>query len=160
MITRRVREDTKLLRFTSLRLQEIVAMQASVTTLHVSAVWAFDLHQLVFSVVFLLLIKYNVCGLRSIESFIEAFARWIIYFVSCCWKLAKLVIFVVLVTKLFFPNFRPFSILPRATKFLKRIACNRTLSYLNDFHYFLPFFFLFYSCKLIFLNKCESNKLN
>ena len=36
--------------------------------------------------------------------------------------------------KAFFPNYRPVSILPCVTEFLTRIAYNRILSYLNDFH--------------------------
>lgn len=70
-------------------------------------------------------------------SFIEAFARLGIYFATCSQNLAKRAISVVfskLVSKLFFPNYRPVSILPCVTEFLTRIAYNRILSYLNDFH--------------------------
>ena len=41
LITRRVSDDTELLRFTSLRWPEIAIKQASVTTLHVSVAWVF-----------------------------------------------------------------------------------------------------------------------
>ena len=103
LITRRVSDDTKLLRFTLLRCPEIATQQSSVTTRHVS-----NCCLSIFTEIKLLIYKqkssvgvfcrcftsqYNFC-LRNMLSCIEAFVRLRIYLFATCFAgvlLAKLV---------------------------------------------------------------------